>query len=276
MRIKKFFAFVQERHNIYLRRQSDKPKPWTKDPILRKFRFTNVYRELDPVTIWIRKHWSSHHIGDGEVWFAMVVARLFNQPAMLEELGYPVPYCPAKIYHVTQERKERGERNFNAAYIVSTNGRSMEKEDYLVQHVLTPLWKGRENFTGEPTLSKFHQRLMRYTGMGGFLAGQVVADTKFTALLKDAPDWWTWAASGPGSRRGLNRVAGTVPEAPWREEAWLATLTDLNTQLIPLLKKAKMPRLSAQDLQNCCCEWDKYERVRLGEGRPKQLYPGAV
>jgi hypothetical protein len=38
----------------------------------------------------------------------------------------------------------------------------------------------------------------------------------------------------------------------------------------------KLPRnlkdLHAQDIQNCLCEFDKYERVRLGEGTPKQLY----
>jgi hypothetical protein len=30
--------------------------------------------------------------------------------------------------------------------------------------------------------------------------------------------------------------------------------------------------MHAQDLQNCLCEFDKYERARLGEGTPKQIY----
>jgi hypothetical protein len=41
-----------------------------------------------------------------------------------------------------------------------------------------------------------------------------------------------------------------------------------------MFKKARMPQLHAQDLQNCLCEFDKYERVRLGEGRPKAKYNG--
>lgn len=32
--------------------------------------------------------------------------------------------------------------------------------------------------------------------------------------------------------------------------------------------------LDAQDLQNCLCEFDKYERVRMGQGRPRSRYPG--
>jgi hypothetical protein len=35
----------------------------------------------------------------------------------------------------------------------------------------------------------------------------------------------------------------------------------------------KLPEpLHAQDLQNCLCEFDKYERARLGQGVPKQIY----
>mgnify|MGYP003335523726 CR=1 FL=1 len=31
-------------------------------------------------------------------------------------------------------------------------------------------------------------------------------------------------------------------------------------------------RLCLQDTQNVLCEFDKYERARLGQGRPKQRY----
>lgn len=44
---------------------------------------------------------------------------------------------------------------------------------------------------------------------------------------------------------------------------------EVNTTRMFLDKK-----LCAQDIQNCLCEFDKYERVRLGEGAPKQRYPG--
>jgi hypothetical protein len=46
--------------------------------------------------------------------------------------------------------------------------------------------------------------------MGSFQSGQVLANLKY-GQLKSAADWWTFAASGPGSRRGLNRVLG-VPQ----------------------------------------------------------------
>jgi hypothetical protein len=52
---------------------------------------------------------------------------------------------------------------------------------------------------------------------------------------------------------------------------WLRRLQALRQQIQPQILAAKMPTLDAQNLQNCCCEW---ERVRLGEGKPRSRYPG--
>ncbi len=34
----------------------------------------------------------------------------------------------------------------------------------------------------------------------------------------------------------------------------------------------KYPRLELRDIEHSLCEFDKYERVRLGEGRPRSMY----
>src|SRR5438552_2778246 len=46
-----FWWFITERQAIWRRRVVERqPPPWTSDLILRNYRFTNVYRELDPGT----------------------------------------------------------------------------------------------------------------------------------------------------------------------------------------------------------------------------------
>jgi hypothetical protein len=277
---------MHERHKIYCLRQQGKQKPWTKDHILQRYRFTNVYRELDTVTQWIAKSWRLPHQRDPYLWFAMVVARLFNWPPTLQGLGYPVPFKPKWISSHAFEIQGDGEKLFSGAYIVSTNGNKMEKVPYLVERVLTPLWDDRNAIAGDiyghpidawkPTLASVHAALMHYDGLGSFLAAQVIADLKYVKPLCLAADWHTWAASGPGSRRGLNRVIGSDVDEPWVESVWLATLQTLHPQINKLIKKASMPALHAQDLQNCLCEFDKYERTRLGEGRPRSRYPGGA
>jgi hypothetical protein len=111
---------------------------------------------------------------------------------------------------------------------------------------------------------------------GSFMVGQMVADTKYVdPILLEADDWHTWAVSGPGSRRGLNRVTGRPLDGGWNDDVFLDTLTGLRNYVNENLPPW-MPRLHAQDLQNCLCEFDKYERVRLGQGRPRSLYRGTA
>lgn len=278
MRVKELFDFIHERHNIYTRRfETGDPKPWTQDPILQRYRFCNVYRELDTVTLWIANNWRAMNEDDPYVWFAMTVARLLNLPASMYAIDYPVPWKPTNFKRILANRKAAGERVFSGAYMIHADATETgRKTDYLADFVLTPLWKARGTFSGIKTLGEFHRHLMTFRDMGSFMAGQVVADTKFTNLLFTAPDWWTFVARGPGSERGLNRVFNEDPTLHLREELWQADFKIIQAKINPLIKSAGMPRLSAQDLQNCLCEFDKYSRALNGEGRPKQLYPGAA
>lgn len=47
--LRTFFSFISKRHLIYKNRFVEKlEKPWTDDKILMDFKFTNVFRDLDP------------------------------------------------------------------------------------------------------------------------------------------------------------------------------------------------------------------------------------
>lgn len=279
MRVNDLVRFIKEREKIRGKKESGKKRPWTSDSILGKFRFCNVHREDDWVTRWLRANWYRHFAEDPDIWFAAVVARLFNQAeALYEIMPYVLPWKPEKVRAILHKRRDAGQKNFNAAYIVSTNGVAMDKVDYVVARVLGPLWANRKvmrPMEGD-TLEGYHRSLMRYDGLGSFIAAQVVADLKYVdnCPLGQAEDWSTFAASGPGSRRGLNRVARpTQPvDANWIEGVWREALKEL---LDKVNKKLSEP-LHAQDLQNCLCEFDKYERARLGEGTPKQIYKERV
>jgi hypothetical protein len=181
----------------------------------------------------------------------------------------------ATLYRGNQSgRKKLGFKNFNAAYIVSTNGRAMDKIDYVVDCILEPLWRKRVGIRAalqNATLAEAHYLLEQQNGLGSFMAAQVVADLKYAPGLGQAEDWSTFAASGPGSRRGLNRVREEPVNARWDELDWRLELRVLQEAVNKKLGKVFAP-LHAQDIQNCLCEFDKYERVRLGEGTPKQLY----
>jgi hypothetical protein len=156
----------------------------------------------------------------------------------------------------------------------------MDKVEYIVYKVLNVLWAERTGMRPKPvdTLGVYHDMLMQFDGLGSFIAAQVVADLKYMEPLASAADWQTFAASGPGSRRGMNRVTGVAPTTSLSEGEFRAKMSFLQPALNAMLAKSDLfPRpLHAQDVQNCLCEFDKYERARLGEGTPKQIYKERV
>lgn len=284
MRAPELVAFILAREAVRVNKERGLAKPWTPDPILQAYRFCNVQREHDTETKWIADNWRAPRSDDPDLWFAMVMARLFNWHETLDELGYPFAFNAAYIKQMRRtlaKRISKGQKVWTGAYMVSTNGKPVDfKHDYVIECVLRPAWRDRADVrpVEGDTLESFYHRLMQCEGMGTFMAGQVIADVKYAegSPLFHANDWETWATPGPGSKRGLNRVLGRELRETWRKGEFLPTLQELRKMVGPLLREGGFQRtLHAQDLQNCLCEFDKYERVRLGEGRPRARYNGA-
>ena len=271
-------AFIIERESVRRRREAGEPRPWTSDPILQRYRFCNVHREDDEVTRWIRVNWREPYSSCEDLWHLMVLARWVNEPGTLVEYEkcnrkFPLWNRAALVAAVGHRRLE-DQRVFNPAYMITTAGRKQDKVEYLCDK-LDLLWKRRHNMrpTSEDTLNSWHMLLSGFDGLGSFLAGQVVADMRYVDPLRQASDWQTFACSGPGSRRGLARVMGKHPHYAWKEDEWRGVHYKLQVRVSQMLRRHRIA-LHGQDLQNVCCEWDKYERIRLGEGRARQRYNG--
>lgn len=294
-------AYVLERQRIYLKKKRGEPKPWTRDKILQRYKFCNVYREQDTVTRWISTNIRRPYQDDPNLWFMLCAARQLNWPDTLQELmdagAWPTQrreYNAVDMTKVLLARKARGDKVYTGAYMISGQRGRKEGGDgskpWMTCHlVLQPLWRDRDLFglglQQRPTLATVHAALVQYRGWGDFLAAQVVADLKHTRYLRKAADWYTWAVLGPGSTRGLNRLypqrkrstRRSPLKAPWPVEEAEIALRAVRTTLSTALVQAKLgPPLCAQDTQNCLCEYDKYRRVELGEGRPRALYDGGA
>jgi len=268
--------WAKAREELRIKKESGAPPPWTDNPVLRQFRFTNVRREDDKVTKWIAGNWRTPNQDDPDLWFAMVVARHVNLPETMQELGYPVPWKPAKFIKVVRGRKARGLTAYNAAYMIRAGKGGNDKAQYLAEKVFGPLWKKRKKLrpvVGE-TLENYHTRLAQEFGLGSFISGQVLSDLAYVEPLRNASDWEDFAASGPGSRRGLNRLLGRPLKAPWKESLWREEFRKFREQLKPEFEAAGVVWSHARDFQNALCETDKYLRFLSGDGRPKQKYKG--
>jgi hypothetical protein len=246
------------------------------DPHMGLVRYCNVHREDDKVTKWLAQHWRRKHHAVWEI----VLARMINYIPSLQQIltGWEQwPEAGSLQRAKTDLVIERGlgRKIFTSAYTISTCGQSMDKIDYVINVVCLAMQADLDGFwdrISEPrNLAQAHEDISSIKGLGSFLAAQVVADLKNTAghLLQKAPDWWTWAAPGPGSLKGLSEYFGK-PITPGQ---FTHFINHCWTEVKPHIN-AEVPPLHMQDFQNCLCEFSKYERVKKGGHVRNKYRPG--
>lgn len=129
------------------------------------------------------------------------------------------------------------------------------------------------------TLEQVWNWLRNFPFLGDFMAYEIVTDLRHTALLEKAPDIYTWANPGPGAMRGLNRLHGRPLNFRQKKQEFIREMRELLEKIDDMRTEAAhvWPHrigfdVEMRDIEHTLCEFDKYERVRLGEGKMKQVY----
>lgn len=270
--------WVSEREAIRQRKERGEPFPWTTDPILRDYRFCCVRREDDRGTIWIRQHVRDRFTGHPYLWLMLCAARQINWPDTLAELiaapgAWPIgdDFSPIAMGDALKTRKERGAKVYTGAYMIpAPKERGADKQTHIAHAVIGDLWRRRAEFAdwSGATLAETHARITRSSGGGDFLAYQAVVDMRFTRLLENAEDVASWAAAGPGTLRGLNRLHGRDKDAALSQGQALSEMR----AIYKVVQQETGVAMDFSDVPNILCETDKYLREKNGEGHPRALY----
>lgn len=283
--INRFVAFIEEREAIRVRRLSGKPWPWTTNEIMQTYRFTNIHREDDTVSRHYQKTIRDRYGEFDLVFPATVLYRWFNRVSTCDALFNEPDFTNHSAY---EQYMESGDirilkdvinklppPHVTGAFIINgkpgfTKGEGvLEYFDEWMQKPWREVW--HDWLETPPMLVEIYEWLMA-EGLGTFMRGQIVADLKYLKFLVKVPDWWTWAAPGPGSMRGLNAVLERPLNNNWKKGEWLKELTDLNQTISPILEEIGLGKLHNQDLQNCLCEFSKFTKTARGTGRPRQVF----
>lgn len=257
--------------------------PYTSDPIISKFRFCNVRREDDRVTVWVRENIRERFADSPYLWLMLCIARQINWPDTLAELiatpkAWPSEdFLPEVFKQTLNARMARGEKVYTGAYMISAPPqKGRDKQDYMAATVIGEPWIYHHQFAEwfefpHRTIAKTHARLSRFVGWGDFMAYQACVDMRFTPLLSGAADVETWCAAGPGTIRGLNRLHGRALKAPLTQDRARMEIR----AIWKVIRRETGVDMDFSDVPNCLCETDKYLRVQNGEGTPRALYvPG--
>jgi len=274
-----FLYWINQRHAIYCRKKEGLPWPWTEDKILQKYKFTNVFRELDKTTVWMRENLTNPnaHQSYPLMIYNCAVFRMFGTMEMCEAIGgWQDIYNPRHLKRIARERLDNKQKVFTGAYIITNQGKKDPKENIVVDEFLFAIWDYRQllsDIASRGSLQQMHQNLGKLQGWGGggFMAYELVSDLRHTPVLRDATDINTWANAGPGAKRGLNRVFGRPLKFASSKHGWNEEMKKLLLK-VNAVKHSYVPTLEMREIEHSLCEFDKYERVKNGEGKPRSIY----
>ena len=282
MRTEDFYNFMIKRETLRLRKESSESFPWTDDPILQEYKFTNVKREHDKTTrlFWKNVLDPNKHKPKEYLLFNCAVFRYFGTIEFSEAIGgwneiWPID--KERIRDTAKQRLEQGQTVFTGAYVITNQGIKAPKQDVVIDEFLTPLWYKLPELVRTADLTESWQavakRMMELKGFGGtgFMTKEVLQDALHTSVFTNCVDRNTWCPVGPGAKRGLNRTLGRDAKDSLKADLALETMLKLfeaRNQYWP----QTYVELELHDIQFQLCEFDKYERVRLGQGRPRNRY----
>lgn len=278
----RFFYWINERHRIFLKKAAGEPPPWTEDPILGTYKFTNAFRELDRTTVWMRENWTNPNIlAPLDIqFFNVCFFRMFGTMEFADAHGYVTEFYPEYTKDLARQRLENKQKVFTGAYIITNQGLKLPKEEVVVDLFLKPIWDNRQHLLNiaqaTQSLKAVHEALGRYRGWGGggFMAYEAVTDMNYTPVMPTPLDKYVWANAGPGAYRGLNRLHGRplTQKGKIDEQQEMRLLLALCGERLEPHVKDMGAQIDMRMIEHSLCEFDKYERVRLGEGKPRSLY----
>jgi len=258
---------IAERMRIWEAKELGKKPPYSSDPILNKFRFCNVYRELDRQTIVI--HQSCNHLRSNfPLWLLNIAfSRFVCRTATLEKVGeLSFSISANKII----ENKLRGltSPKYGNAYvfpvsILKTIG-SSDREDFFCNYLpefIPMVAKLIETFDDNSVSMVLPQVVKAFGANFNFHWTEILIDVayqypQYINLYKRFP-------IGPGSKPTMDSLCQGI-EA---EEVCLS-LVNLVCETENLLTLDGQPiLLSAENWEGVGCEYRKYQNLISGTGR---------
>jgi hypothetical protein len=205
-----YWRFATERQEMYFRRLIDPVGPWTADPILATYRFTNAYRASDRVSQYLIREVQYHPDRPStppELLFRTILFKLFNRietwEALERRLG-PLVWERVDLNAILQtldEMMDRGERLYSAAYIMPAPSLGHVRKHANHLELLARMMDDKlpDRVWQAPTLRDVYKQLTRYPGIGPFLAFQYTIDLNYS-------ERWGLHVSGDVSRDVCARI----------------------------------------------------------------------
>jgi hypothetical protein len=277
-----YWKFAAERQKIFFKRFNKEVFPWTADPILLKYKFTNVYRAADRVSQYLIRNViynSCYEQYAEEIFFRIILFKLFNKietwELFVNEFGIPAyrDYSFKQYDRILSQAINSGKRIFSAAYIMPSGNklfghpqkhRNCLKVLEMMMNEEVPL-----RITEKKRMQDTFDLLKSYPMIGDFLAYQFATDINYSELTNFSEK--DFVVAGPGAKSGIHKCF--KDSGGLNDEEIIRVMTDRQEKEFERLglefKSLWGRELQFIDCQNIFCEVDKYARLAHPEFNQK-------
>lgn len=268
-----YWRFAAARQEVFFKRFEGVPSPWTDDPILQTYKFTNAYRASDRVSQYLIKNviYGGSQTPD-DLFFRTILFKLFNKIETWEllksnfgEITYE-DFSLAAYDEVLTRAMEHGVRIYSAAYIMPSGSRIFQTDRKHRAHLalLTRMMEDEvpKRVADARSMKEVFRLLRSYPLIGDFLAYQFATDLNYSNLCDF--DEMQFVVPGPGALDGIRKCFSSL--GGLNETDIIKVVADLQAKEFERLginfRSLWGRPLQLIDCQNLFCEVDKYARVK--------------
>jgi hypothetical protein len=208
-----YWRFAAKRQDVFFKRASRALPPWTDDPILSHFKFTNAYRASDRVSQFLIRN--VIYQGDqrpDEVFFRIILFKLFNKIEtwqLFERTLGPLTtrtFDLSSFDDVLTAAMARKQTIYSAAYIMPSGGKHGEPKKHrnhlaLLRNMLAD--GVPERIAHMKRMRDVFEVLLSFPMIGDFLAYQYATDLNYSELTSFSE--MEFVVPGPGARDGIRK-----------------------------------------------------------------------
>ncbi|MCC2691582.1 hypothetical protein IQ240_03015 [Nodularia sp. LEGE 04288] len=287
-----YWQFAAERQRIFFKKIENDPMPWTNDPILSTYKFTNAYRASDRTSQYLIRnviYRDDLPSSINEVFFRIILFKIFNKIETWQLLENNIGHITYADYSferydkILTETMQSGQTIYSAAYIMPSGGKTF---GYTTKHrnnlkLIEKMMADNlpQKLADSRNMHQGFDLLHSYPTIGDFLAYQFITDVNYSEITNYSE--MAFVVPGPGALDGIRKCfldLGGLNEPEIIK--FMAEQQESEFERLGLNYQSLWGRkLQLIDCQNLFCEVDKYSRMKhpeisgiSGRTRIKQKY----
>jgi hypothetical protein len=262
-------SFVKERVNIWERKIAGNPPPLTSDPILAKYRFCNILRELDKQTIYFHTLLNPLR-SNPPLWILnMFYCRMIARPETIASTGL-LSFDKKANKKVYELLINHARPKFGTPYVfpvsVIQKSPTPTRELFLTKHLpiaAEPIATEIQSWYKKSVYDGLQKILPIFGYNLKFLWTEVLIDAAYQ--FPEKINLFDRFPIGPGALPTFKKLD------PIKDPSLLAQSLGMSNTTVDITYEGSPIKLSAENWEGIACEYRKYSNLKKGKGR-KRIY----